>query len=476
MPESPTCPATSTRFVAAGCCLALFGLLTLSGCSRTDGESARWRETALAGLEWLAAAAVPGPAGSLYPDVPGDSLGIPTNPDLYHGQAGRVFGLLQAAAALGDDLWRERALAAMNALEALTGTARSTGVPGAGLYTGLAGSGAALLAGARLFPDQPRFAEAGLALADEILDSVRPAGTGATWSGGSDIISGTAGTGLFLLEAWRFSSRERYLDGAREAADWLLSVAQRREDMLFWPVGGATGMHYPNFAHGTSGVCFFLGELATALGSEVENYLTARRAGLAWLTAHGSAGGSVVFHHEEGGEDLQYVGWCHGPAGTARAFLQERALPGSPAGAPVPAPALAGADWLVTEVGAEPGESPSGYWNNVSVCCGTSGILLAMLDVYLETGQERYLEHARACGRVLCRWAVTEGAGVKWPQAEHRVRPDFIQAQTGYMQGAAGIAAALLRLWLVETGHPERFVRLPDEYRGTPGRGTGEGS
>ena len=32
-----------------------------------------------------------------------------------------------------------------------------------------------------------------------------------------------------------------------------------------------------------------------------------------------------------------------------------------------------------------------------------------------------------------------------WVQAEHRVRPEFRVAQTGYMQGAAGIG-----LWLLE--------------------------
>ena len=36
--------------------------------------------------------------------------------------------------------------------------------------------------------------------------------------------------------------------------------------------------------------------------------------------------------------------------------------------------------------------------------------------------------------------------GLKWIQAEHRVRPEFLQAQTGYMQGAAGVGLYLLEL------------------------------
>jgi hypothetical protein len=47
-------------------------------------------------------------------------------------------------------------------------------------------------------------------------------------------------------------------------------------------------------------------------------------------------------------------------------------------------------------------------------------------------------------------------------QAEHRVRPELLVAQTGLMQGAAGVGLAMLHL----DGARERrtpFVRLPDE-------------
>jgi hypothetical protein len=33
-----------------------------------------------------------------------------------------------------------------------------------------------------------------------------------------------------------------------------------------------------------------------------------------------------------------------------------------------------------------------------------------------------------------------------WSQAEHRARPTFVQSQSGYMQGAAGIASFLIHL------------------------------
>ena len=49
----------------------------------------------------------------------------------------------------------------------------------------------------------------------------------------------------------------------------------------------------------------------------------------------------------------------------------------------------------------------------------------------------------------------------RWVQAEHRDRPEFLEAQTGYMQGAAGIASFLLHLDTTLAGAPVK-VTLPD--------------
>lgn len=38
------------------------------------------------------------------------------------------------------------------------------------------------------------------------------------------------------------------------------------------------------------------------------------------------------------------------------------------------------------------------------------------------------------------------GDGLKWIQAEHRTRPDLLQAQVGWAQGAAGIGLWILQL------------------------------
>jgi hypothetical protein len=54
-----------------------------------------------------------------------------------------------------------------------------------------------------------------------------------------------------------------------------------------------------------------------------------------------------------------------------------------------------------------------------------------------------------------------DAQGLRWVQAEHRVQPQLLVAQTGYMQGAAGIGMWLLRLDAAERGRTP-FVRFPD--------------
>ena len=57
--------------------------------------------------------------------------------------------------------------------------------------------------------------------------------------------------------------------------------------------------------------------------------------------------------------------------------------------------------------------------------------------------------------------ATEEKGGLRWIQAEHRTRPDFLQAQTGLMQGAAGIGLWLLNLDAYGQKRKPGFV-LPD--------------
>jgi lantibiotic modifying enzyme len=440
-------------------------LLVLAACSTSNGNQSAevYLDTALGGLRWIESHATETESGGLmFPNMPGDSESPTSYMSIYHGQPGRVLGFLQAYAATGVPHWREVTERSLVAMNEEVDAALADDYRNSGLYIGLAGIAAVEQLSAQVLEDAD-IQQRALAHADRILELAVAAEGGHHWNEVVDIITGAAGTGLFLLKMYEVSGEGRYLGAAERAARWLITVAQPDAESsgAYWSIAPGDERHYPNFSHGTAGVAFFLGRVAAIGGPVAEQARSLRDSGLRWLQAHGEADGCVVFHHESGGEELQYASWCHGPAGTSRLFFQIHSdrNPGDPSAL---APALAGAEYLIG-IGPEPGESPEGYWGNTGVCCGTAGLLNFMIDLYLFTGDERYRTAARAYGDVLVREAVEDNGGLKWPMAEHRVRPEFIRSQTGWMQGAAGVAASLIRLHLLETGRPELILRLPDE-------------
>jgi lantibiotic modifying enzyme len=109
-----------------------------------------------------------------------------------------------------------------------------------------------------------------------------------------------------------------------------------------------------------------------------------------------------------------------------------------------------------------PERRTDGFWNNVSQCCGSAGVAQFFLDLHATTKEGRYLEFAKRMTADLLARGTKDEKGLRWIQAEHRVRPELLIAQTGYMQGAAGVGLGLLRLDAAETGR-RPFVRFPDD-------------
>jgi lantibiotic modifying enzyme len=206
----------------------------------------------------------------------------------------------------------------------------------------------------------------------------------------------------------------------------------------------------PNFSHGTAGVATFLASLHAATGDEA--FLEAAIDGARHLEsiADTSDGGFRIHHHTPDGTELFYLGWCHGPPGTARLFERLAQVTGDATWRSRVRQAL----HTLHECGL-PATRPPGLWDNVSICCGTAGIgdfALAQRDLpFARTLADDLLTRARRTDTGLC-----------WPQAEHRTRPDLIQAQTGLMQGAAGVGIFLLRIDGGLGEDPGR-MRMPDD-------------
>jgi hypothetical protein len=109
-----------------------------------------------------------------------------------------------------------------------------------------------------------------------------------------------------------------------------------------------------------------------------------------------------------------------------------------------------------------PERRTDGFWNNVSQCCGNVGLG----EYFLALARTPRGPASGMVRRVIedtLRRGTRDETGLRWDQAEHRVQPENLVAQTGYMQGAAGVGTFLLRL----DAH-ERAVPGPEQLPDSP--------
>jgi lantibiotic modifying enzyme len=408
-------------------------------------------ELALRAERWIRSVRVTTQDGAAWPADPLDPASVQRN--LYSGTPGVVLFLLELHAATGDGAILDQARAGADDLAGTMPTKEGETLD-CGLYTGLAGVAYTLIETWRSTGDA-RYRTAAEHALQVIHASARPAGDGVEWGDSADIISGGSGIALFLLRAAKALEDDRPIDLAKRAGFRLAGLGRPEKDGLKWAISPSIAQLYPNFSHGTAGVAYTLATLHGVTGERV--FLDVARQGARYLesvTDH--AEGCKVFHHEPGGEDLFYLSWCHGGAGTARLYHRLAEVTGDKAWRDGVACLAHG----ITALGAPVERSP-GYWNNISQCCGSAGVGEFFLSLErLEPGRGHLPVARRAAEDIALRATESDG-GLKWVQAEHRVRPDFQVAQTGFMQGAAGVGTFLLHLDAHTRGRAPRIV-LPD--------------
>ncbi len=407
-----------------------------------------YEECARDAVKWIRAQAVETEHGLAWPAIPGKKETI--SPDLYSGTAGVV--LLLAGAGRR---WKDRSMVdrAKEGVPYLRFHAEQRGTD-RGLYTGRAGMALALLRLGDLSSD----------------DAVRSFGWRGLWHAAAehgymkgigqlptvnDVISGVAGLGLAFMEC-----PHPALDYDAQAAEDLLKRGALASVGIRWPLDENYPRDLPNFSHGTAGVAFFFAKVYARYQMNIDDpnlrmrYLVAAEKGANYLLsiANLEKGGCLIYHADPDGKNRYYLGWCHGPAGTSQLWWQLAKATGDRKWEEY---AHRGAQSLL-DLGV-PEKRTEGYWNNDGLCCGTAGIGRFFLDMYRRSGQKRYWDAAERCAQVILKNAVRDEQGARWVHAEHRVLPQEVYAQTGWMQGAAGIAA-----FLIEMTSPKKAVfRLP---------------
>lgn len=412
-------------------------------------------EVALQAARWIGRTRVRTDGGITWPADPTEAGSVGTT--LYTHSPGVIPFLLELFHATGDEQFLDEARAGADHLATMVAAGE---VGSAGLYTGLAGiafvmeethqaSGDAVYRG---------HAERCVTL---IQQHAKPVGAGKAWPDGAgrevnDIISGTAGTALGLLYADRMMGHSDAVELAVQAGQRLLELGLPAERGRRWEMWPAYEREMPNFSHGTAGIAYFLAALYRRTGRR--DFLDGAGDGAAYLRSIATVDSDsyVIYHHAPEGEDLYYLGWCHGPVGTNRLFYElGRATGGNE-----------GMQWV--HMGARgfmrsgiPEVRTPGFWNNISQCCGSAGVGGHCLSLHRLTGRAEYRAFADRITRDLLVRSTETADGRRWIQAEHRVQPELLIAQTGYMQGAAGVGTYFLHLDAAERGERPR-IELPD--------------
>jgi lantibiotic modifying enzyme len=423
-------------------------------------------DVALRAEHWIRSVAIDTPAGRTWPCTPRDAQRGKPELDLYSGTPGIILFYLELHASTGERRFLDEAVRGATELATVVPPAGSW-VRDAGFYSGTAGHMYTLHAVAKA-SGRADLLDAAKVAARVVAKSSDPAGT-PTGSGMAvetaydvtDIISGGAGIGLALLAAHDLLGDEA-TGSARKIGDRLLARGQRMGGAeRRWMMDDTFPREMPNFSHGTAGVAYFLATLSAQGGEPA--HLDAARDGARYLRAIATTSGDgiVIRHHQGHGAGLFYLSWCHGPAGTARLFERLDAI--EPA-----------AGWRATEEALArgtiaqgiPERRTAGFWNNISQCCGNAGVAEYFLARYARTRNAADLAYARRHADDLLLRSTVEGGAARFVQAENRVAPLDTAAQTGWMQGAAGVGAMLLHLDAAIRGDRRvrlaRAVRFPD--------------
>jgi lantibiotic modifying enzyme len=422
-------------------------ICTLCITSSLYSQTNQYLDKAIAAEKWLQSVEQKDSSGIYWPQIKDSAW---PRYDLYSGNTGVVLFYLELYNATKNKRYLQKVKQSLDYL--LTYNPDTLYLPNSGLY-GIDAGNAYVLHQAYLVSKDPKYLnrmqkifvklKQALALkpvSDEMMN---------------DILFGYAGIGLTFLYAFEHQLTDYALETAKAIGDTLLN---KRIDGVRWAMDAEDVIKkrfMPNFSHGTAGISYFLAKLYQACGDK--KYLSAALASGNYLLSLSNED-AMIYHAEPDSAAMKryYLGYCHGPVGTARLYYTLHQISGDSKWQI----ALDKSVKYVMNCGIPKKQLP-GYWNNVSLCCGNAGIATFYMQLYQKYKKKEYIQFSEImASNLLERGQMTDGM-LYWPQAENRKQPELIQTQTGLMQGSAGIGIMLLQLDAVKKNKPY-LIKLPD--------------
>ena len=251
----------------------------------------------------------------LAPSFDGSQSLQPVGHDLYSGLGGIALFFAQLGRVTGAPRWQALARRAMSTAQERFERQSTDGSLSLGGYSGLGGwiySSTYLGALWR----EPEFLDAAEVAREQVVPAVPD-------DQGLDLIAGSAGCLVALLELHRHRPCEATLAAAVACGDHLLDRAETHGEGLAWTLPSIAELPLTGFAHGTAGIAWALGRLAGAGGGS--RFADGARAALGYerglfspehdnwpdLRADRSQDGEWAFFHA----------WCHGAPGIGLARL-----------------------------------------------------------------------------------------------------------------------------------------------------------
>ena len=263
-----------------------------------------------------------------------------------------------------------------------------------------------------------KYKQAALKIGDYVLKKGKPAPNGGKFWNVVDLTiidfpadvfwvglaHGTSGVGWIFTILYKLTGEERFLQGAKDAADYIRGIEVGDESAALVPYldslerGPSTEFYYLSTCHGPAGTALLFEKLYELTKRHTLNHAT-----------------------NDGTEENHQTG-----------VRQPSELKGI----------------------SDDGHVSRGYWKSQALCCGTPGLLEHFISVYRLTGEDEFLQYAIRTARTVIGEAQIDDSddiyklqtGVRWVGNWWRTIPTDVHTYSGLYIGTAGNAWSLLSL------------------------------